>query len=143
MILATRACSLNEFLMKIVRSTISSLLLSFLYPVSSLRLLSHSRPAGGMSKIKNSFTLYAAITAVKPNSSILSFSSFRPNRRNRLNRTPDRTGQPAMPSPILSPLNFFLRLAHPVRNNENPNQFLDSHAPFPRQILQIQENTTI
>src|SRR2546425_7477302 len=48
-----------------------------------------------------------------------------------------------MPPPILSPPNLLLRLPHPVRNNKNPNQLLDSNAPAPRQLLQLQENFPI
>jgi hypothetical protein len=60
-----------------------------------------------------------------------------------MNRATSRTRQSPMPSPILKPLNIFLRLAHPVRNNKNANQLLDSHAPTLRQPLQLQEYSTI
>ena len=100
-------------------------------------------PLGNARTKKRSFTPYTARTAVKPNSRLLSLSTFWPNRRNRANWAADGTRQPPMPSSYLNPLNFLLRLAHPVRNNENPNQLLDSHTPTLSQILQFEENPAI
>src|SRR5205823_14893168 len=73
----------------------------------------------------------------------LPLSPLRPNRRHRMDRAASRTRQSMMPPSLISPSDFFLRLSHPVRNNEDTYQLLDGHAPTLRHLLQLQENTTI
>src|SRR2546430_10739579 len=73
----------------------------------------------------------------------LPFPALRPSRCQCMNRAASRTRQSPMPSSLLSPPVFLLRFPHPIRNNKNPNQLLDSHTPAPGQIFQLQENPTI
>src|SRR5260370_42249510 len=60
-----------------------------------------------------------------------------------MDRTTSRTCQTPMPPSIPNPSILLLGLAHPVRNNENTNQLLDSHTPALRHLLQFQEYSTI
>lgn len=100
-------------------------------------------PPGGMPDLKNSFTLYGA-NRREPYSTVLSFSAFRPNSRHSMNRATNWTRQSPMPSPIFNPSSLLLLgLAHPVRNDKNTNQLLDSYPPALRQIFQLQEYSTI
>src|SRR6266581_4293171 len=101
-----------------------------------------STPPGVCQKKKTPSHFRPARSDENPNR-ILPLAPLRPNRSNSLNWGASRTLQPAMPSPLLSPLKFFLRLAHPVRNHKNTNQLLDSNAPALRQLLQFQEYSTI
>jgi hypothetical protein len=96
-----------------------------------------------MSKQKNSFTIYTAQTDENPDSRNLSLSTFGPNSRHSVNRTTSRTRESPMPSSIPNPSSLLLGLAHPVRNDENSNQLLDSYAPALRQIFQLEENPAI
>src|SRR5438105_14660674 len=73
----------------------------------------------------------------------LPLSRLRPNRRHGMDRAASRTRQSPMPPSLISPSNFFLRLSHPVRNNEDTYQLLDGNAPTLRHLLQLKENTTI
>src|SRR5439155_20436390 len=73
----------------------------------------------------------------------LPLTPLRPNRRPRMDRAPSRTRQSMMPPSLISPSNFFLRLSHPVRYDENSNQFLYRHASTLRHLLQLQENPAI
>src|SRR5712664_1965235 len=97
-----------------------------------------------MSKQKKSFTLHAVYEQpLTKNPRKLPFPALRPNRRQSKNRTTSRTRQPPMPPSIPNPSSLLLGLAHPVRNNKNTNQLLDSHTPALRQLLQFQEYSTI
>ncbi len=103
----------------------------------------YSRPLLGYAITKKVLHTSRNDDYCEPNSSVLTLSSFRPNGRNRANWASGRARQPPTSSSPLAPLNFLLRLAHPVRNNENPNQLLDSNPPALRQILQLEENPPI
>jgi len=60
-----------------------------------------------------------------------------------MNRHTYRTRQSPMPPSIPSPSSLLLGLAHPVGNNKNTNQLLYSNSPTLRQLLQLQEYSTI
>src|SRR5437764_13905155 len=118
--------------------------LSFLFPLTFLFPLPISRPPPGVCQNKNSpshFTRHLQPQTRKIES--LPLSPLRPNRRHRMDRATSRTRQSPMPPSLISASNFFLRLSHPVRNNEDTYQLLDRNAPTLGHLLQLQENTMI
>src|SRR5207253_9238413 len=122
----------------------SSFSIIFSCPLTFLFPLTISRPPRGYVKTKKVLhTLQGHLQPQKRNIESLPLSRLRPNRRHGMDRAASRTRQSPMPPSLISPSNFFLRLSHPVRNNEDTYQLLDGNAPTLRHLLQLQENTTI